>query len=182
MSIHQVYQQTVKALVEKYNPLRVLKTDCWNESDGDFPVASEITGRYVVCLELQPSRIAKAQSKFPWLRFTKGDIRSIPFDDNEFDMVIDLSTIDHVEEYKKALNEYARVLIDDGVLYLVAWHSTAERDWIPVPDQWGASQYHFKEDEFMEAIPFKSISHGVFPNYDKGNRTLHWYEARHPIR
>jgi len=47
---------------------------------------------------------------------TVADIRSLPFEDDSFDLVVSLETIEHIAEGEKAVAEFRRVLRPDGIL------------------------------------------------------------------
>lgn len=103
---------------------KVLKTDCWNEAlaPPHLQIANVIRPycSEVVILELDPELAAKVPGAIV------GDIRDLTrFSDEEFDIVMDFSTLDHVHEYKKVLDGYKRILKSGGILVLVVW--TAEK-------------------------------------------------------
>lgn len=54
--------------------------------------------------------------------FVKGDIRKLPFKNNEFDIIISAGIIEHVPESNKAISEIARVLKKNGYLLLHVPH------------------------------------------------------------
>lgn len=60
----------------------------------------------------------------PGTRFDVGDLRQLPYEDGEFDLVVCFEAIEHVPEPEKVLDELARVLSDDGLLLV----STPNRD------------------------------------------------------
>lgn len=178
--IHEDYLTAVEGLVRKYQSERILKTDCWNEADGDTPIANVVGAE---CVEIDPECIKRAQAKFPSLVATVGDIRSLPYGDKVFDMVVDLSTIDHMFDFQVTLDEYVRVTKGGGVVYIVVWMSSDPADY----DREDGShfdptgqyrQYYFSEAKFMDALnrTFQSVNHGVFPHFT-GVRTLHWFEC-----
>lgn len=59
-----------------------------------------------------------------------GDIRDLPYKSNSFNVILDLSTLDHIKpnETKKVLSEYNRVLKKGGKLLLFVW-CDEEKDW-----------------------------------------------------
>ena len=69
----------------------ILKTDCYNEGFRD-----KIANDNTVLVEYKQTHIDQALSQFPQLKIARGDIRDLPFKNGHFDLVIDLSTIDHV--------------------------------------------------------------------------------------
>lgn len=105
-----------------FNAGRVLKTDLWNESvsverevlayyNGSVQVGTDISG--VVC--------RGAYGRNNRMFVSQGDIRNLPFRDGAFDVILDISTIDHVSEADavKVIAEYQRLLAAGGVLFLM---------------------------------------------------------------
>jgi ubiquinone/menaquinone biosynthesis C-methylase UbiE len=75
-----------------------------------------------------------------------GDVRALPFDDDEFDLVVSFETIEHVEEPERALDEIARVLAPAG---LVVVSTTNSRQYLV------ENEFHVREfdhDEFVEQL------------------------------
>lgn len=52
----------------------------------------------------------------PEVRLEVGDVRRLDFPDDSFDLVVCFETIEHVEEAERVLDEFRRVLTDDGLL------------------------------------------------------------------
>jgi ubiquinone/menaquinone biosynthesis C-methylase UbiE len=50
---------------------------------------------------------------------TEGDITKIPYDDKQFDVIYCISTLEHVVDWEKAIEEFARVLKKDGYLLMI---------------------------------------------------------------
>jgi SAM-dependent methyltransferase len=99
-----------------------LKTDLFDETvtDGIVPVireaADDVTG-----IDFSSEVVEQAQRRDPRLATRTADIRRLPFDDGSFDLVVSLSTIDHLnsfEEMQQAVMELARVLTPDGTLVI----------------------------------------------------------------
>ena len=138
---HRKYQKYAKEAIN-LGGHKVLKTDTWNETQLDLPIKAD------AYLELDNYRVHRALSS--GYNVIQGDIRQIPFPDGEFGTVIDLSTIDHIPDYEKAIQEYHRVLKNDGTALIVAWLSTW-RPW-PTEEKWGGKQYWFKAGEFRDTL------------------------------
>lgn len=143
--IHAEYQE----IARQYAFGRCLKTDCWNEAETDQPIADLLPG--VVCLELDPGRVEKARAKFPEIDFRQGSIEALPFAAHSLDRVFDFSTIDHLADYRPALDEYRRVLTPGGRLVLVVWVTEGPRA-ILWPTEWGGRQYFFPQSEFHAEV------------------------------
>ena len=54
------------------------------------------------------------------------DIKSLPLDNNTFDVVLNTLVMEHIDEPQKALNECHRVLKKGGKLYMVVPHQVEE--------------------------------------------------------
>lgn len=98
----------------------ILKADCYNEGFRD-----KIANDKTVLVEYKQSHIDQALSLYPQLTIVQGDIRNLPFENEKFDLIVDLSTIDHVlpKDMSQVIREYDRVLEPDGIILLVAWFS-----------------------------------------------------------
>ncbi|HEX8013147.1 MAG TPA: class I SAM-dependent methyltransferase [Casimicrobiaceae bacterium] len=102
--------------------LRALKTDLFDEAMGDglYPLL-EARARHVAALDLAPSALAAAVSRYPKLLATSADVRRLPFASATFDIVVSNSTLDHFESHDEiiaALRELHRVLRRHGHLLL----------------------------------------------------------------
>jgi ubiquinone/menaquinone biosynthesis C-methylase UbiE len=72
--------------------------------------------RTVVGVDLAESLVEKARELAPGLRFEQADARSLPFAEASFDVVVFDSTLSHVPEPQRALDEAFRVLRPGGLL------------------------------------------------------------------
>lgn len=131
------YLSKVKCCINKYGPKSVLKTDSHNEARGK-PIPGGMAGQIspmvgaLVLLEIDGNVLRKAKQNLSTLcpnlaniSYLKGDIRNLRFYSQSYDMVIDLSTLDHVsqEDLDVALYGYNLCLKKDGILLLVVWCS-----------------------------------------------------------
>lgn len=140
-------RKTYREMVEGFGlEGRTLKTDTWNETETEFPIKAD---KYI---ELDAERVRKAQRL--GYDVVLGDVRQLPFEDESFDNVVDLSTIDHVVDYQNALAEYKRVLKPGGTLILVCWFDEDREGRI---EDWGGFQYWFNEADFRRSFPFKIL-------------------------
>ena len=123
------YISESQRLVNLYKLPVVLKTDLWNESHRQecaLDVMNVLTGcKEVHGLELngvvyeQALQLLKSDHLFP----KQGSITDLPYDDDFFDVIVDLSTLDHVpqKESVDVLVGYARTLKTGGRLLLFIW-------------------------------------------------------------
>lgn len=124
--------------MNRYKPKRILKTDAMNESHDGMPAPGGIvgnleTGAEVHLVEVDTGHIAKARKALGRkVHVCWGDIRDLPFEDGEFDLILDMSTLDHVPraDMPGVLDEYKRVLEFGGHLGLVSWATNAAEEYI----------------------------------------------------
>ncbi len=127
------YRRAVERGLERLSNDRavILKTDLWNECLG---APRNVLGRLaatsqhrLLAVELSHQRCVEARRLVPQVGSVAGSITALPFRSDSVDLLLDLSTIDHVPEaaVSAAIDEYTRVLHRGGVLVLVSWQSSA---------------------------------------------------------
>lgn len=130
-SIWECYLRISQAVVALYQNPKILKVDASNES-GNLPIPGGIAGNLegeAVCLEIKEDVIKLAKDKNPKLNIQAGDVRQLPFERGSFDVILDLSTIDHLHPdfLQGVLEEYYRALKTGGRLLIIPWLSDNER-------------------------------------------------------
>ena len=107
--------------------LEVLKLDLWNEVvDRNRDVLSHLTSsrpsHRFHALDISSFMVSEAKVRLGKLvNLLQGDLLHMPYRDSSFDLLLDLSTLDHID-YRHldcCLNEYDRVLRDYGILVLI---------------------------------------------------------------
>lgn len=147
IELHKYYLSEAQRLC--VNATRVLKTDLDNEVYGS-PVLGGIAANLkceVYAIEYDPRIAADGSNN---VHSVVGDIRELPYEDSYFDVVVDLSTIDHIppEDLPKTLTGYARVLKEKGKLLMFAWCGHGIH-----PDVWKPdNQYYFDKEELLGVI------------------------------
>ena len=144
MWIHEEYQR----LARQWGRGRVLKTDLWNCAETEFPIATLLPN--VTCIEVDEARVEKAKRRHPGNDFRVGSVTDLPFNDAEFDTVLDFSTIDHVSDPARVLDEYQRVLKPGGRLVLVVWLNGGPT--VEESTAWGGKQFFFDDRPFMRMV------------------------------
>ena len=131
---------------------RVLKTDAYNEARGIHPIVDQWSAAEVV--EKNRQMLAKARNRWPekHKQLHRGDIRALPFASESFDLVLDLSTIDHVAKWQNVLEEYARILKPGGKILIIVWTNKASGGTVSRPCIYGGIRYYFGQQEFRNAF------------------------------
>jgi SAM-dependent methyltransferase len=101
---------------------RLLKTDLFDEvcGDGLFPILST-HARRVFGIDLSAAAAEAALRRHPSLGSTSADVRSLPFADGTFDVIVSNSTLDHFDHADaifQSVLELSRVLKSGGELIL----------------------------------------------------------------
>lgn len=86
----------------------------------------------------------------------QGDIRSLPFDDGVFDLVVSFETIEHVNDPERALDELARVRAPEGLVVI----STPNASQYLVQNEFHVRE--FSHDEFVAMLQARFASVRLF--------------------
>ena len=75
---------------------------------------------------------AQSASLDKWVRFEKADVQQIPYEEDSFDVALNLNMVHLVEDPVRMLNEIERVLAPDGFLFVAdlrrSWAGLFERE------------------------------------------------------
>jgi SAM-dependent methyltransferase len=108
--------------------LRTLKTDLWNEGIDirrDILTLFDSNRRFsLYATDISEVTCRRAKKRLKNTAVVNADIRRFPFRNESIDIILDLSTIDHVtpDEISKVISEYHRALRDQSLLLLFFWH------------------------------------------------------------
>ena len=121
----------------------VAKTDLWNELNTCWPIPADIY------IEFDEEMVRQSVEKK--INAIHSSITAIGLANQCVSTVIDLSTIDHIENPLHALLEYHRILKNgpDSGCILVCWTGTKPSERMSV---WHGWQYYFREDELVRNI------------------------------
>lgn len=159
-NIREYYLAESQRIVNRYTSPVVLKTDLFNEERArprEFGIAGNLPGaQEVYAIEYNEQTFVKAKEIFAGRQqvfFLQGDIRFLSYGDKKFDVVLDLSTIDHVlpADMPRVIAGYARVLRDGGRLLLISWIDKEFKD-EPIVEYSPATQYYHSRDRIMEEL------------------------------
>ena len=98
---------------------RVLDAAC-GEGYGSALLAAA-GASHVVGVDIDAATVDHARAAYD-LDFQVADVARLPFDDGAFDLVVSFETIEHVAEPERVLDEFARVVADDGLLLISTPH------------------------------------------------------------
>ncbi len=111
-----------KKFIDKSGSPVVLKTDLWNESvSTEREMLAYFKKACQVGTDISSVVCKGAYARNKALFVSQGDVRNLPLKDGSFDVILDISTIDHVSEDDavKVIAEYSRLLSKNGVLFLL---------------------------------------------------------------
>jgi len=113
--------QTIGSLLEAVDikpKLKVLDLCCGqgNVSEALARCGCEVTG-----VDFSPAMLAVADARVPNAVFIKADAQELPFDNEEFDIVVSNLGICHVPDQPRALSEARRVLGQSGRFAMTVW-------------------------------------------------------------
>ena len=120
-----VRQYEGKLLNEMLQPERgeiILDAGC---GTGIFTIDLLAAGAIVVGLELSSPMLSQAGKKlegYPF-RMVQGDMKCLPFDDNEFDKAVSVTAVEFIEDATGAVNELFRVTNPGGWIVVATLNS-----------------------------------------------------------
>jgi len=127
--VYEYYLQKSQEAINLFSSPKILKLDVYNELmaapiEGGIAKNLKTLGK-IFLIDYDQNSINQVKEKFPELDIIKGDIKNIPFPDRNFDVLLDLSTIDHINplDLPKVIFEYSRVLKIGGMVLIIAWFS-----------------------------------------------------------
>jgi 2-polyprenyl-3-methyl-5-hydroxy-6-metoxy-1,4-benzoquinol methylase len=102
--------KTVFLCINDLKPTTILDAGC-----GEGFILSEIKkkgiGNHFEGVDYSENALMIGRNLFPSLLFRQGDIYSLPYNDNTFDLVICTEVMEHMEQPEKVLDEIVRVSI-----------------------------------------------------------------------
>ncbi len=144
-----------------------LKLDLWNEGGrkGVFDIGLFKTFT-VIGMDIAKVACTKARAENPWMNLLNGTIERLPYRDQSIDVVLDLSTSDHVplSSFCRVVEDFARILTDGGALLMIFNNRLPD-----TPRLTGVADYWFTEEEVKDALSGHFIielikPYGTHPN------------------
>ncbi len=165
---------------------KVLDAGCGAGRDTDFLSQK---GLKATGLDLSSGLIQVARKTFPNLEFIEGNMLSMPFPDQDFDGLWSHASLLHLEtvdDVKKALKEFNRVMKQSGVLHVLVKAQTGESKTAVVTDSLSKHdrffQYFTKQEveNLLKDAGFDLISIEQYKETDKnakGRPEVEWILA-----
>ena len=149
-----------------------LKLDLWNEGGrkGVFDIGLFKTFD-VIGMDLAEVACAKAKQENPWLKLLNATIEHLPIRDKSVDVILDLSTSDHVplEAFCRVVRDYARALKEGGELLMIYNNRMPG-----TPRLTDVADYWFTEQEVRETISEYFMIEILNPYGTHPNEMLHF--------
>ncbi len=121
---HQRFRESIKCLDLKPGQ-KIL--NIWSRTGLAIPyLRQECPQIEILNFEVSPEFIKIAQEKFPQEEFEQTDLEKLPFDDNSFDRILSLETLEHAPNPSVFLKELHRVIKPDGILVMSCPPAIAE--------------------------------------------------------
>ena len=130
-------EYSIKLSSRGYQKGRILDAGC-GFGGTDIALAKNFPDSEVVGIDLsepllqRANRSALSEDLDKRIRFEKGNVQQIPYEDDSFDVVLSLNMVHLVEEPVRMLNEIERVLVPNGFLFVAdlrrSWAGLLERE------------------------------------------------------
>ncbi len=152
----------LRPLFEKYAKpkTRMLEGGC---GMGQYVTFYTAKGWQVIGLDFAQETLSRLQKRVSGLQICAGDVSSIPFADETFDLYYSGGVVEHFEGgAKKSLQEAFRVLKNDGVLLLsVPYHSPLRRLLMPFNKKYWRKVSTSKVEEKFGGLNFFQYSYTI---------------------
>jgi SAM-dependent methyltransferase len=157
--------RAMRELTSEENP-RILKVDLWNEG---VETSRDILGglaQDAVGFDFSKPICRLAKHRLKTSDITQTTCHSLPFACGKFDLVLDLSTIDHIpfKDVDLVFGEYYRVLKPDGLLAVAFWRQNLVTKYFMHKP---LDQYYF--DKKKVALQLENNGFRITHSYDIGS-------------
>lgn len=114
-----VEEPVVKSLLQKFPPGRVLDAAC---GTGRYSGYLHKLGHEVLGVDLSPAMLQHAKTRNPKIKFIKSNLKALPLDNNNFDLVICALALTHFSDINQVLTELFRVVRPGGHIIISDIH------------------------------------------------------------
>ena len=146
--------------------LRILKVDLWNEGvETSRDILSHFENFETVGFDLSNAICHLAKDRLYNSGIVQATCQTLPFANENFDLVLDLSTIDHIpfSKTKDIFTEYYRVLKPTGLLAIAFWQSNIATKYFLHIDP---EQLYFDSKKVADSL--EDIGFKIVDSYDIG--------------
>ncbi len=169
------YSRSLKNYLKKHMPplpsnAKVLDAGCGTGLLSTTLLKTVSPPLEITALDLSGSSLKKAQEaikkhlgRYNRVHFMQGNVLSLPFEDNTFDMVMTSGALEYVS-LEKGLEEMARVLVPEGYLMLLPIHPSPASKMLEVMFRFKLHPPH--EIKTKTNRYFKVVNHYRFPPID----------------
>lgn len=130
----EVEEPVVKSLLRKFSPGRALDAACGTGRYSEFlhTLGHEVTG-----VDFSPAMLRHAKTRNRKIKFIKSDLRALPLNNDNFDLVICALVLTHFSDINQILTELFRVVRSGGHIIISDIHP-----WLVVLG--GQAEFHDK--------------------------------------
>lgn len=93
-------------------------------------------GADVIAVDRNPARLEALERQSPDIDMEEAELEALPFPDESFDCIILQDVIEHVRDPQAVLNEAARTLLPEGILYISTPNRQSLLNYVSDP-HWG---------------------------------------------
>jgi len=102
------YFNNLTSLFNRVKPQRVLEVGCGEGHMTDFG-RKRLPGSWISGLDISHRIVADASHAYPQISFVCASAYDLPFEDGQFDLVLALEALEHMEDAERAVVEMCRV-------------------------------------------------------------------------
>jgi len=162
------YQLVSLALsrLEKNKKPKILKIDLWNEG---VETSRDILGKFgyadAFSFDLSKNICCLAKNRLNEVGIVQATCQNIPYASSNFDLLLDLSTIDHIpfNKTQQVFEEYYRVLKPKGMLAIAFWQSNLATKYLRHIDP---EQLYFDSKKVAKSL--EKIGFDIVASYNLG--------------
>ncbi len=97
---------------------------------GNYTGALATKGLAIEGIDISEEMLRKARQKFPTIKFSQGDARNLPFQDESFDSAICILATHHINDNKKLFQEVFRILQKGHFVIFTATPEQMKKYWL----------------------------------------------------
>lgn len=104
-------------------------------------------GAKVKGIDISEELLALAKAEAPKVEFTLGNANKLPYENNEFDIVVSSLVMNHINDWNSVLREVRRVLKKNGIFVFSGYNPVTEK---VVKIKWFFRKFRILKDYFKE--------------------------------